>query len=41
MRNKLIHDYWELNLEVIWEAATKETPQLKKLLQPVVEKLKD
>lgn len=40
-RNKLIHDYWELNLEVIWEAATKEIPELKKLLEPVVEKLKD
>lgn len=40
-RNKLIHDYWELNLEVIWEAATKETPQLKKLLESVLGKLKD
>ena len=40
-RNKLIHDYWELNLEVIWEAVTKEIPQLKKLLEPVAKKLKD
>lgn len=40
-RNKLIHDYWELNLEVIWEAATKETPQLKKLLQPILKTLKE
>lgn len=40
-RNKLIHDYWELNLKVIWETATKETPQLKKLLQSVLKTLKD
>ena len=40
-RNKLIQDYWELNLEVIWEAATKEIPELKKLLEPVTERLKD
>ena len=40
-RNKLIHDYWELDFKVIWEVATKEAPELKKLLKPVVNKLKD
>ena|SRR3989344_9582329 len=40
-RNKLIHDYWELDYKLIWKVAGKRTPQLKKLLEPVVEKLKD
>lgn len=40
-RNKLIHDYWELDFKVIWAVAVKRAPQLKKLLQPVIEKLKD
>ncbi|MCG2692277.1 DUF86 domain-containing protein [Microgenomates group bacterium] len=40
-RNKLIHDYWELDFKLIWKVAVKRAPQLKKLLEPVVEKLKD
>ena len=31
-RNKLIHDYWQLDIELVWNVATKETPQLKKQL---------
>ncbi len=35
-RNKLIHNYWELNLELIWKAATEEAPELKKALKKVL-----
>ncbi len=31
-RNKLAHEYWDINLDIIWQTATKEAPQLKKQL---------
>ena len=34
-RNKLIHDYWDLDLELIWNVATKEVLELRKQLLPV------
>jgi uncharacterized protein with HEPN domain len=36
MRHKLIHDYLEINLDVVWDAATVDAPQLIKLLEPLV-----
>lgn len=32
MRNRLVHDYLEVDVEVVWETATKDLPQLKKQL---------
>lgn len=29
IRNKLIHDYWQLDLQVIWDTLQKDLPQLK------------
>lgn len=31
-RNKLIHDYWELDIELIWNVVIQDIPLLKKLL---------
>lgn len=31
-RNKLIHDYWELDLELIWNVVIQDIPLLAKLL---------
>jgi len=29
MRNKLAHEYWDIDEEIIWQAATVEAPKLK------------
>jgi uncharacterized protein with HEPN domain len=34
MRNIVIHQYWEINLAVIWEVATEEIPALLRQLAP-------
>ena len=32
MRNKLDHEYWDIDLSIVWQAATVETPALKSQL---------
>ncbi|HEX9927963.1 MAG TPA: HepT-like ribonuclease domain-containing protein [Pyrinomonadaceae bacterium] len=29
MRNRIIHAYFEVDLEIVWMAATKDVPELK------------
>lgn len=41
MRNKISHEYWDIDLDIVWHVSTKQLKPLKKLLEPVVEKLKD
>ena len=36
-RNKLIHDYFGLDLEVIWQTATEDTPVLLQEIEKLVE----
>lgn len=36
LRNKLVHEYWDLNLEIVWTTATQDLPQLKKQLLPLL-----
>jgi uncharacterized protein with HEPN domain len=33
MRNKLVHDYFGVNLEAVWETATVEVPELRGALE--------
>ena len=33
MRNKLIHHYFEVDLEILWKAYEEDLPDLKKALQ--------
>jgi len=34
MRNKIVHDYFELNLEIIWKSATIDILEVEKNLLP-------
>ena len=36
MRHKLIHDYLEIDLDVVWKAAKDDAPELVRLLSPLV-----
>jgi uncharacterized protein with HEPN domain len=36
MRHKLIHDYFEIDLDVVWRAAKDDAPELVRLLEPLV-----
>ena len=38
-RNVLAHEYWDIDLEIVWKAATMETAELKRTLQPIMAKL--
>ena len=37
MRDKLIHEYFGIDLEIVWEVVTNELPPIKPLIQKVVE----
>jgi uncharacterized protein with HEPN domain len=39
MRDKLIHDYFGVNTEVVWKTAKEDLPALKKLLNKVIREL--
>ena len=41
MRNKISHEYWDVDLDIVWHVITKQLGPIKKLLEPVVKKLKD
>lgn len=36
MRNRLIHDYFRLDLRKIWDTAQQDVPKLIALLEPIV-----
>lgn len=38
-RNVLAHEYWDIDIEIVWKAATKEAPELKRALLPIIESL--
>jgi uncharacterized protein with HEPN domain len=37
MRDKLIHEYFGIDLEIVWEVVTNELPPIKPLIQKVLE----
>lgn len=39
MRDKLIHEYFGVDLEIVWEVANKELPPLKSLISPMLKEL--
>jgi len=41
MRNKISHEYWDIDLDIVWYVSTKQLEPIKKLLQPVLKTLKD
>jgi len=36
MRHRIVHDYRELDLDVLWETATADVPDLTGLLEPLI-----
>lgn len=36
MRHKLIHEYFGVNLKVVWETITKDIPKVKPLLKSII-----
>ncbi|MBU0702218.1 DUF86 domain-containing protein [bacterium] len=36
MRDKLIHEYWSIDLEIVWEVITNELPPIEPLIQKVL-----
>ena len=38
-RNVLAHEYWDIDIKIVWKAATKEVPELKDALLPIIESL--
>lgn len=41
MRDKLIHDYFNTDVEIIWKAVKEDVPQLKIMISGVLEGLSD
>lgn len=39
MRNKLAHEYWDVDLSIVWQAATQESQILKKQLLELLNQL--
>jgi uncharacterized protein with HEPN domain len=37
MRDKLLHDYFNTDIEIIWEAVQEDIPQLKTMTSKVLE----
>ena len=37
MRDKLIHEYFGIDLEIVWEVVNTELPPIKPLIQKVLE----
>ena len=40
MRDKLIHDYFNTDVEIIWKAVQEDVPQLKTMISEVLRELK-
>ena len=41
MRDKMIHDYFNTDLEIIWKAVQEDVPQLKIMISRVLEDVRD
>ena len=39
MRNKMIHDYFEINLVVVWDTVRDDLPKYKSQIEKILEKL--
>jgi len=39
MRNRLVHEYWDIDLELVWQTATKEVVSLKQELLILLSKI--
>ena len=37
MRDRLIHHYWDTEVEILWKTIQESVPQLKKIIQKIIE----
>lgn len=37
-RNVLAHEYWDIDIEIVWKAATEEVQELRDTLLPIIKK---
>lgn len=40
-RNVLAHEYWDIDLEIVWKAASSEIKELKRSLIPIISKFNE
>jgi uncharacterized protein with HEPN domain len=40
MKNKLIHDYFGVNIEVVWKTVKNDVPFLKELIEKMIQEQK-
>lgn len=41
MRNRLVHGYFDIDLDILWRTATVEVPELTRLLEQLLETAED
>ena len=41
MRDKLAHQYWRTDVEVVWKTVQEDVPKLKKIITSIIEDLPD
>ena len=41
MRDKLVHEYWAIDEQIVWQVTQKNLPQLKRTIASIIEKLTD
>ena len=41
MRNVLVHGYFEIDVDIVWEAATRDLPLLRPRIEALLEKLEE
>jgi len=41
MRNVLVHDYFDIDTEIVWDAVKRDIPMLKKAVETLLKKLKE
>lgn len=39
MRNVLVHDYFDIDTDIVWDAATRDVPQLRPELERLLDAL--
>jgi uncharacterized protein with HEPN domain len=41
MRNRIVHNYWDINYQIVWAVVHNELPPLREALAPLVDEEPD
>lgn len=41
MRDKVVHGYFGIDLEIVWDTATRDLPQIKPLIDDALDEIDD